>query len=65
MTMKNAIRIKMCEAEKKFETGCVQCCCTMYGIVEFAMNDTVKSTMMITGSTRKPTMRVRLAPIAP
>ena len=63
--MKNAMRSKMCDGEKKFAIGWTQCCCTIYGMVEFATNDTVKRTTMMTGSAKKPTMRVRLAPIAP
>ena len=34
-------------------------------MVEPATKDTVKKTMMKTGSARKPTMRVRLAPMGP
>ena len=63
--MKKAMSNSTCEGAKKFAIGWTQCCCTMYGIVEFATNDTVNRTMIITGSARKPTMRVRLAPIAP
>ncbi len=34
-------------------------------MVDWATKATVKKTIMKTGSARKPTMRVRLAPIAP
>ena len=54
-----------CEGSKKLLSGVTQTFWTMYGMVEPATNDTVKNTMMNTGSARKPTMRVRLAPIGP
>src|ERR1700685_920908 len=65
MIIKKAIKSKMCEGEKKLAIGWTQCCCTMYGIVELATNDTVKSTMMLTGSAKKPHIRVRLPPPPP
>ena len=63
--MRNASINNTCVGVKKFANGVTQCCWTMNGIVEPATNETVKNTIIKTGSARKPTIRVRLAPMAP